>query len=310
VMDQAIELTSVKARSKGIALFSDLSPSVPPSLVGDPARLRQILINLLGNAVKFTNSGKIALTIRNRECGQAGDIEFAVSDTGIGIPPEKLESIFDSFSQADSSTASRYGGTGLGLNISNRLVAQMGGTLTVRSGVGEGSTFRFDAHFGVGAQRAWKPPSHANDFKDRRAITKTQSLRPLRILVAEDSPDNSLLIQVYLAGSGHQLTFVEDGRAAVDRFSADEFDLVLMDLRMPVMDGLAATRAIRAIEQERGGVSLPVIALTANASVEDMAASREAGCSWHVSKPFSQHELISVMEKSIEHSMPMAGHFI
>jgi signal transduction histidine kinase len=310
VVDQALELTGVKTRSKGIALSSDLSPSVPPSLVGDPARLRQILINLLGNAAKFTDSGEVALVVRNREAGQLGEVEFAVSDTGIGIPADKLESIFDSFSQADSSTASRYGGSGLGLNISKRLAEQMGGTLTVSSSVGRGSTFRFHARFRVAAQSARKASSNANDFIDRRAVPETRSLRPLRILVAEDSPDNRLLIQVYLAESAHHLTFVEDGNAAVNRFSTCEFDLILMDWRMPVMDGLTATRAIRTIEQERGGVSVPVIALTANASVEDMAVSREAGCTLHLSKPFSRHELIGVIEKSVGHSMPMKENFV
>ena len=310
VVDQAIELTGVKTRSKGIALLSDLSPSVPLWLVGDPARLRQILINLLGNAAKFTDSGKIVLTVRNCESGQPGEIAFTVSDTGIGILPDKLESVFDSFSQAESSTASRYGGTGLGLNISKRLVEQMGGCLTVASRVGEGSTFRFHAQFRVAAPSARKTPSHPNDFIDRRAVPKTQSLRPLRILVAEDSPDNSLLIQVYLAGSVHSLTFVEDGQAAVNRFSAEEFDLILMDQRMPVMDGLAATRAIRAIERDRGSTCLPVIALTANASAEDVATSREAGCTYHLSKPFSRHQLLGVMEESIHHSSPVEGQFV
>ncbi len=149
VIDQAIELTCVKTQSKGIVLSSHLSPDVSTSLIGDPTRLRQVLINLLGNAVKFTDSGEIALTVQNCESGRPGEIEFAVSDTGIGIPSDKLETIFESFTQADSSTTRKYGGTGLGLKISQRIIQQMGGCLTVTSCVGTGSTFRFSMHHSI-----------------------------------------------------------------------------------------------------------------------------------------------------------------
>ncbi len=168
VVDQAIELTAVKARAKGIVLLSHLSPGVPTSLMGDPARLRQVLINLLGNAVKFTDFGEVVLTARNHESGKSGQIEFTVSDTGIGIPPDKLESIFDDFTQADASTTRRYGGTGLGLGISRRIVEAMGGRLTAASPAGEGSTFRFSAQFEPAPETIRKAYAPLEDLHGKR----------------------------------------------------------------------------------------------------------------------------------------------
>ena len=300
IMDQAIELTGVKARFKGIVLLAHFSPGVPANLVGDPGRLRQILINLLGNAVKFTELGEVKLTIQNRAAGQPGEIEFSVSDTGIGIAPDQIEKVFESFTQADSSTTRKYGGTGLGLNISKRLVEQMHGCLTVTSQVGQGSTFRFYAQFGLGKQ----PDSRVSSDVKPSAHEVPYS-KGLRILLAEDSSDNTLLIQAYLSGSGYQLTVVEDGQAAVDQFAAGDFNLILMDMHMPLMDGLAATRAIRAIEQERGDVPIPVIALTANAGPRHVEMSREAGCNHHLSKPISKHDLLRVIEEFVHRPKPI-----
>jgi PAS domain S-box-containing protein len=430
VVDQAIESMAVKARAKGIVLLCRLSPRVANAILGDPTRLRQILINLLGNAVKFTDAGEVVLTVQNAETGQSGEIEFAVSDTGIGIPAEKLETIFDNFTQADSSTTRKYGGTGLGLGISRRLVERMGGRLTAASSVGKGSTFRFTARFEPAPVNHRKVRIELEDFPGQRVLViddnatnrlilqetlqawgldsdafgvpeealahlpeamageqpyslvlvdscmpvmdgfqasveikrisrdlpivmltsdtrpgdaarrreaglsgygvkplkrtdllrlvcdamkprKAPELQPsgkvdqdeqertqaLRILVVEDSPDNRLLVQAYMKGSSHQLTFAEDGEAAVDQFTVSDFDLILMDLQMPVMDGLTAARAIRAIEGKRGVASIPIIALTANARPQDVAMSREAGCTAHLSKPISKQKLISVIDE-------------
>jgi signal transduction histidine kinase len=430
VVDQAIELTAVKARAKGIVLLSHLSPGVETSLMGDPSRLRQVLVNLLGNAVKFTHSGEVVLTVVDSAAGKPGRIDFAVSDTGMGIPSEQLETIFDDFVQADASITRKHGGTGLGLGISRRLVEHMGGCLTATSSLGKGSTFRFtaqldpapentrkfrvplgdfhgkrvlliddnatncfilretlqawglesdtfrfpadalahlpeamaskhpyslvlldscmpgmdgfqaageigrisvglpmvmltsDARPGDTARRleaglsgyAVKPVTRANllrliceamekrvgpdlDSAGTEDCTKKVPVEQARILVAEDSADNRMLVEVYLKASPYELTFEEDGQATVDRFATSDFDLILMDVQMPVMDGLSATRAIRALEKERGTALIPIIALTANASSQDIERSAEAGCNAHLSKPITKMELIGAIEK-------------
>ena len=431
VVDQSIELIAAKTRPKGIVLLSHLSPGLTTALIGDPTRLKQVLINLLGNAVKFTASGEIVLTVQQHQSGTPGRIEFAVSDTGIGIPEKNLVTIFDDFTQADSSTTRKYGGTGLGLGISRRLVQRMGGDVTVTSTVGKGSTFRFDALFAAGGSdrvrtevddfhgrrvlviddnatnrlilretlHAWglqteefgcslealdtlsgaigsKQPyslvlldnrmpgmdgfetaarirkldanlpmimltseTRAGDVARRRELglagyavkpvkraellrlvcvamntrqhpgprrvdvattgnrRQVASRNSLRILVAEDSPDNRLLVQAYLKGSPHQVKFVEDGKGAVDQFAAADFDLILIDMQMPVMDGLTATRAIRAIEMEHGLTPIPIVALTANARPQDVAMSQEAGCTAHITKPISKQRLLSAIEE-------------
>jgi PAS domain S-box-containing protein len=430
VVDQAIELTGVKARAKGIVLMARLAPGLCTALVGDSTRLRQVLINLLGNAIKFTEAGEVLLTIQNHESGRPGEVEFAVSDTGVGIPFDKLQTIFDRFSQADSSITRKYGGTGLGLEISRRLVECMGGNLTATSRVQEGSTFRFNMQFEEGVADERKAPIDITDFRGRRVLviddngtncfilaetlkfwglesaefrtpaealadlaatnkaekpyslalvdchmpgmdgfettarikeldpelpvimftsdvrpgdikrrrgadlqgyavkpvkrtellrlicaamhpqsgaqlqspgeancSETASVKALRILIAEDSSDNRLLLQVYFKGSPHDLTFVEDGKAAVDRFRAENFDLILMDMQMPVMDGLSATRAIRAIEEQRGAPAIPILGLTANARRQDLEASGKAGCNQHLSKPISKQKLLSTIDE-------------
>jgi signal transduction histidine kinase len=285
VIDDAVELADVKARAKKLALFSILAPNLSLNLLGDPTRLRQVLINLLGNAVKFTDSGEVVLSVKNRPSGNPGEIEFQISDTGIGIPSDKLETIFQSFAQADPSTTRKYGGTGLGLQISKRIVEAMGGNLSVTSRVGEGSTFCFSAPFALAERQEKSAP----------AVSPAKDVKPLRILLAEDSEDSRVLIEVYMADSAHQLTFVEDGQAAVKRFTDLDFDLILMDVQMPVMDGLTATRQIRALERHFGTASIPVIAVTANSLPEDVAKSREAGCNHHLSKPVSKTQLLNVI---------------
>jgi signal transduction histidine kinase len=182
-------LIAPKAGAKGVALLARVSPDIPTRLSGDPTRLQQILINLLGNAVKFTASGQIVLTVEAHESGQPGWISVSVSDSGIGIPPDRLEAIFDDFKQADSSTTRKFGGTGLGLGISRRLVTCMGGELTVTSTVGEGSTFRFVARLGVAPDLVCAPDQAIQ-------VKKSPALPPaagLRLLIADDASDNRLL---------------------------------------------------------------------------------------------------------------------
>jgi CheY-like chemotaxis protein/anti-sigma regulatory factor (Ser/Thr protein kinase) len=257
-----------------------VSPDIPARLCGDPTRLQQILINLLGNAVKFTASGRIVLSVQAHETGQPGWISVAVSDTGIGIPPDRLEAIFDDFKQADSSTTRKYGGTGLGLGISRRLVTCMGGELTVTSAVGEGSTFRFVAKLGV---------AHDPASVSVKEIPASAPAAGLRLLIADDASDNRLLLRAYLKDKPYAITFVTDGKQAVEAFQSAQFDLILMDMEMPVMSGLAATSAIR--------THTAIVSLTANALRSDIDASRDAGCDAHLSKPISKQKLLTMIER-------------
>ena len=430
VIDNAVDLVRFKAQSRGLVLLSRIAPDVAPRLVGDPNKLRQVLINLLGNAVKFTDTGEVMLSVRRTGGDSTVELEFSVSDTGIGIPQSKLESIFDAFTQADSTTTRKYGGTGLGLNISRHLVELMHGRLTAASVEGEGSVFRFQARFAASPKGAGRAPE-VEDFHGRRVlimddnptnrlilretlsawgfecseflepeaalislrtakasakpyalalldkkirqvdgidvalrihavqsdlplILLTSDMRPgdaarcrdagvagyavkpvkraelfrlvcqavnppapvahpakpparteeraadsgaLRILVAEDSPDNRLLIEAYLKSTRHSLTFAEDGKIAVERFAQSSFDLILMDIQMPEMDGITATRAIRKMETQRGGAATPIVALSANARPQDVEASRAAGCNSHLSKPISKQRLLDALRE-------------
>jgi len=293
VVRRSVELIAPKATVKGVELLTRISPDLQAWLAGDPVRLQQILINLLGNAVKFTSTGRIVLTVHAHESGQPGWIDVAVSDTGTGIPPDRLEVIFDDFQQAESSTGRKYGGTGLGLGISRRLVACMGGELMVTSKVGEGSTFRFTAKFSAATEPASPPDLPA-------AVIESPAVAPqvgLRLLIAEDSSINSFLLRAYLKDGAYVTTFVEDGKQAVNAFLSGQFDLILMDMEMPVMDGLAATSAIRALERDQGRTRTAIVSLTANALQTEIDAMRNAGCDVHLSKPISKKDLLAAVER-------------
>ena len=428
VLEQTVDLVGGSARKKGLDLRVCIAPGIGSDLVGDPGRLRQVLLNLVGNAIKFTDVGEIVVTVQAHEGGEPGAFRFSVSDTGIGIAPEKLPAIFDDFAQADSSMTRRYGGTGLGLGISRRIVEQMGGSLTVASKPHHGSTFTFTVTFpqaeerrvgremddlqglsvlvvddnstnrlvlqeclaswgmesttwgtavealkdlamatnrrrpyalailddrmpgtsgletasairriepdlplimlsseAISAETVWltqggvghavKPVNRADllrlvcDAVGSLWITAaptqpvTALLRklddgpPIAILVAEDAPDNRVLVQAYLKSALYDLTIVEDGQSAVEQFSARSFDLILMDMQMPIMDGLTATRKIRELERKRGGPPTPIVALTAYARQADIEMSKEAGCDSHLSKPISKAKLVAAIAK-------------
>jgi PAS domain S-box-containing protein len=431
VVDRCIELVGPRAQAKNIALLCRIAPCVPTNLRGDPGRLQQILINLLGNAIKFTDTGEVILTVKVAEADETGAIEVMVSDTGIGVAPEHLATIFEDFVQADASTAGKYGGTGLGLGITRRLVEYLGGQLKVESQLGNGSTFSFTARFDTrtGSMRtteiddlsgrhvlliddnstsrlilretleSWglrvaesgraeegcallskmvregsgqvlviinyrgleddgfeavrlirsitedaaiimlSSDNHPGDAKKcqdaglsgygvkpvRRsdllrlihqpvgpftadkaisggtdAVAIETNVRPvfLRILVVEDSIDNQMLFEAYLKTTRHTVTFCENGKHALDRIaSGASFDLILMDVQMPVMNGLEATRAIRLIEQTQPRTRTPILALTANALPTDFESSQAAGCDGHLSKPISKQTLMKAIEE-------------
>jgi PAS domain S-box-containing protein len=438
LIEKTSEMVAMVAHDKGLELACQVMTDVPRDLVGDPHRLRQILLNLLGNALKFTMSGEVVLRVQNDpDAQQPGVLLFSVSDTGIGIPADKLDVIFESFTQADSSTTRQYGGTGLGLTISKRLVELMGGRIWVTSTVGQGSTVSFTAMFRVQENpklRALVPPAELQGMKalvvdnsatnrlilkelltawgmqvvgvpngreglaelvraqesgdpyrlvlldcrmpemdgfqvaerlraipnlagvtvimlssDARvgdkarsqelgmagylvkpvkraelfeaiaaAVGKSQVFAPgpaleaaptpakdqraLRILLAEDSQDNRLLVQSYLKHTPHHLDLADNGAIAVAKFRARRFDLVLMDMQMPVMDGYAATRRIRQWEKEIGRSPTPIVALSAFALQEEIQKSLDAGCTAHLTKPIKKAILLNAIQ---EYTMSM-----
>jgi len=420
IIELTMEMMRPKTRAKHLTLNCAIAPGTPTALVGDPLRLQQILANLLGNAVKFTDRGSIGLAVHSR-ASEPNRLHFEVTDTGIGIPADKIEGIFQDFTQADRSTSRRFGGTGLGLGICRRLVKRMGGELNVRSTPGEGSTFYFDAVFEASSQdernrseliaaltgrrvliaddnhsdrlifvemcNAWGMEAAECDDPDdilprlknnqekhhsfhlvilgqfgqsvcmdaAAAIRKTYpnlpilmttsspvaaeqtqvlglglasyAVKPVRrpellrlickllsspppeapeapkiskiihILIAEDSEDNRFLLQEYLKDGPFKIKFAEDGKQAVEFASSGQFDIILMDMLMPVMDGLLATRLIRETEKKRGTTPVPLLALTASARAEDIAHSQAAGCNAHLSKPISRQELLETIKK-------------
>jgi len=293
LLEKVTEMVAVRAQEKGLALVCEIAPDVPRNLIGDPTRLRQVLLNLLGNALKFTERGQVALRVTSDpEPSPSGVLRFTISDTGIGIPDEKLGAVFERFTQADSSTTRRYGGTGLGLTISKRLVELMGGRISVESGLGKGSVFSFAVQLGIWAgptRRTTAPVGVGPEFP----------LPNLRILLVEDSPDNRTITVAYLRDTPYQVDIAENGAIALEKFTAGAYDLVLMDRQMPVMDGLAATRAIRQWEQAIDRPPTPIIALTASALKGDQEKFVAAGCTAYLTKPIKQDVLLHAIR---EHS--------
>ena len=415
IVEQAVDIYALKADAKGIELVSNISKDVPLVGRGDPERLRQIILNLIGNAIKFTEEGQIITCVGKTDATADGlSLHFEVRDSGIGIPASKLDAIFSSFTQVDSSTTRKYGGTGLGLTISKRLVEMMGGRIWVESAEGEGSVFQFDVTLQLGERSVTSPgalnpaissvlvvednvhtgamlcdlfsaqdvtavavdnaedalaavqgpdssgtrcdlllleadlqgensvellhkirtangvmpavfmlrpsalpatsyvvkPVKRNQLAEAVAEACSVAAAPAaeqpavqvstanaaRILLVEDNPDNRMLIKAYLKKQPYQITEVENGAEAVEHFKASAFDLVLMDVQMPVMDGYAATRAIRDWERENERAATPVIALTANAIKEDMDKTRAAGCDDHLTKPIKKQTLLDALQ--------------
>jgi len=432
IVEKTCEILALRAHKKGLELACRILEGTPVNLVGDPLRLRQILVNLAGNAIKFTETGEVVIEVKpvsEPEPGREGQLAFSVKDTGIGIPPDKTESIFEQFTQVDASTTRQYGGTGLGLNISRRIVDAMQGRIWVESKLGQGSTFSFTARFEVqtepqkrvpppsaemkglkalviddnatnrlllremltgwgmvvteaqdgrvgldalqGAKTAASPfdlvlldcrmpgmdgfevaghiqqddsfrgmtvmmltsdnragditragqqgisgylvkPIKRDDLKNAifASMVKTRTApegpkaepsipaaesRPLNILLVDDSEDNRLLITSYLKRSSHTIDIAENGAVAVQKFTAGIYDIVLMDMQMPVKDGYAATREIRQWEIQNGVAQTPVVALTAYALKEDTQKSLDAGCNAHLTKPIKKAKLLAAL---------------
>ena len=301
VLQAVVEILSVRAREKGLELSYEISPGTPEQLTGDPNRLREILVNLVSNAVKFTAKGRVWIRVEPDPAGldpevmRAGSLRFSVSDTGIGIASGKLDLIFEAFTQADTSTSRNYGGTGLGLAISKRMVELMGGRIWAESVPGEGSTFYFTAKFGVGAELA-QQSSADQPAAAAGAVSTAPSANP-RILVVDDSEDNRVLVAAYLEDLPCRLEFAEDGRIALEKFCSGVYDLVLMDLQMPVLDGYEAIRRMRGWEEEQGRGITPIVALTASALEADLQQALDAGATAWLRKPVRMLTLLDAVRK-------------
>ena len=296
-------LMSAGAEAKGLTFTLEFDGAVPEAVLTDPVRLRQILINLIGNAIKFTDSGGIRVTARLRTYSSPEPmLEIEVADTGIGMNDFQLSRLFQPFAQADGSTTRQFGGTGLGLAISKRLAGMLGGNIAVRSSPGEGSAFSVTVAAGLLDGAAFDGEATESAESD-----SSDSVEPMRIegrvLLAEDGPDNQRLISYVLRKAGADVSIVENGREAIEAMQPSNdgrapgewpFDVVLMDIQMPVMDGYEATRRLR-----KTGFRGPIIALTAYAMPRDIQQCLEAGCDLHLAKPINLDTLLQAVSRSM-----------
>ncbi|MBF0357634.1 MAG: PAS domain S-box protein [Magnetococcales bacterium] len=291
------QILNPKALQKNIVFSCKVSELCHTTVVGDPQRIRQVLLNLLGNSIKFTKNGVITLTV---EPCTADSIKFVVTDSGIGIPKHKLEKIFQPFTQADESITRRFGGTGLGLSICNHLVEKMGGEIGAESKLGKGSRFSFTARLPKSSGSIADAKltrvvrdKHRQDLPSKHQTDNTS----INILLVDDAADNLLVVSAFLKKSQHKIQTARDGQEAVEAYTNGNFDLILMDIMMPIMDGYEATRKIRALEKNSGQQPVPIVALTANAMKDDLEKTIDAGCNLYLSKPVRMAHLLDVVNK-------------
>ena len=297
-LDTVFKPLSLSAANKHLDLSWTVADALPDAVLGDQVRLRQVLFNLVNNALKFTSVGRVSIDLTLESHSEdAIELRVVVRDSGIGIPAEKLEHIFDPFSQADASTTRKYGGTGLGLAICRRIVELMGGRIWAESQPGQGSQFIFTCRFGVA--KVARQPDAGVPVGQEAAI----GVRPLSILLVEDNAINRILAVRLLEKQGHQIRNAEDGLRALDTWRGGGIDLILMDVMMAEMDGVAATRAIRAEEAEYGLQRVPIIAMTANAFEEDRQACLAAGMDGYVSKPIK----VELLDREIARVMAVVS---
>jgi CheY-like chemotaxis protein/HPt (histidine-containing phosphotransfer) domain-containing protein/anti-sigma regulatory factor (Ser/Thr protein kinase) len=298
VIDNVTSIVEASAVKKSLLLRCMIDDTMPPALIGDQTRIRQVVLNLMTNAIKFSDKGAVEITARCVERRDGGmTVECAVSDCGIGIAPEQLGKLFGDFSQADSSISRRFGGTGLGLAICKRIIDQMGGEIRVESALGVGTTFRFALTLPVASEAELGGPEVD---KDDFAQVLTDLPAPLRVLLAEDNPTNQMVFTKLMANFNVEVTIAANGREAVQQASSRTFDIVFMDMRMPEMDGLEAARAVRALGGDRARV--PIVALTANAFADDVKACRDAGMDEFIAKPMRKKVLVEKL------AVLLAGH--
>jgi signal transduction histidine kinase/ActR/RegA family two-component response regulator len=285
LVDSCVGIIQPMADEKKLALTAEIDPEVPVWVLGDTSRLRQVLLNLLNNAVKFTKQGHVEFKLDPMlaAAGEEG-LRVAVSDSGIGIPPEKIDKLFLRFSQADSSTSRKYGGSGLGLAICKRIVDAMGGTIGVESTEGVGSTFWFEVPLRAAEKPAQEP-----------AQSLQTTSRKLDILMVDDLDMNRDLVKLVLENAGHSVSAARNGLEAIESAKAKPYDLILMDIQMPGIDGVEATRRIRALGARCR--SVPIVALTANVMHEQVQSYKKAGLTDHIGKPIEFEHLLGVVER-------------
>ncbi len=298
-IDELTTSLMLPAQEKSITLSHTISPDVPQHIMGDVNRLLQILLNLLGNAIKFTKGGSVELKITTQKQSDPDKVSlfFQIKDTGIGIPQAKQVTIFESFSQADTSHSRKFGGTGLGLAISVQLIKMMGGRIGLKSKTGAGSTFWFTAGFGK-KDSTVKQAAHTKKSLREDKITATYDFNGTKALVADDELFNRVLAQTLLEEKGMQVMAVNNGFEALQAVAGDPYDLILMDIQMPELDGLEAAKQIRLLEKQQGGQT-PIIALTAHALEEDRQKCLNAGMDDYISKPIDVEKLFVIISKHI-----------
>ena len=294
-IDECLKPLILQAGKKNLTVSKNISQEIPDLLMGDSLRLTQVIINLIGNAIKFTERGEIGFTITlDSKNDESVTLHFAVHDTGIGIPQDKLEMIFNPFSQSDGSLTRKYGGTGLGLSISKQLVELMGGEIWVESEKNKGSTFHFTAILGISEHKS--DEIAVSKTEEKKEFNEHKERKSLRILLAEDNLMNQEVAKEFLLFRGHSVVAVTTGIEAVELVKKDKFDCVLMDAQMPEMDGLEATAQIREFEKTTGS-HIPIIAMTAHAMSGAKEKFIKAGMDDYVSKPFQADELFEKIEK-------------
>lgn len=296
-VDRCLNGLLVRGEEKGLKISHLVDPAVPACLLGDQGRLRQIITNLVGNAIKFCAQGQISVAVELLSLeGDYAILQFSVTDSGIGIAEEACQRIFEQFEQADSSTTRKYGGTGLGLAICKKLVELMDGQIRVESQVGVGSCFLFTARFLLGSEELLTANLESS-------LVSSQSRQaPLDILLADDVEINRALVQGILEPHGHRITCAEDGVKALEAYKSGPFDIVLMDVQMPEIDGLQVTRAIREYERISGSKAhMPIIAMTAFAGNENYQICLDAGMDDYLSKPISHSKLLQILNKFCPH---------
>lgn len=290
-----VEICEIKAAEKKLILTYKVDENMPEIIYSDALRVSQVLLNLVGNAIKFSDNGEILITVkRNPNLERKGEVLISVTDSGIGIPKELQSCLFDAFTQANSSVTKKYGGTGLGLAISKKLTEMLGGEIWFASSVSTGSTFSFT--ISCSCEKSILDHKSKNEINSEIVIhDKLQ--KSLNILLVDDSADNRTLIKEFLRNTSHKITEVENGELAVAQFKMSKFDIILMDIQMPVLDGFSATRLMRAWESEQGIKATPILAVTAYALKEEIEKCLSAGCDAHLAKPVKKKEFLDMLSE-------------
>ena len=317
MVGQTLRQLSTRAIEKGLEIVSRVEQNVPDALIGDLVRLQQVLINLVGNAVKFSGKGEISIVISLVEQSKESVlVRFDVTDRGIGIPLEQQQRIFDAFEQVDASTTKQFGGAGLGLSISKRLVTMMGGAINLTSTPGQGSCFGFTAQFGLQDISSIVTPTDENlagvSAQQPAELVTSHSAREdhirSAILVVDDVEINRELLRVTLEKHGYRIIMAENGREAVDRFAQEQYDIIFMDMQMPILDGYGAVREIRDIEQTRNMTRTPIVAITAYAMQGDREKCLAAGMDAYLAKPTSAADIVTTINQLVPEQGPDNSH--